>query len=113
MAGGIANNGMTDAERAAIDVNGQEHAYRVIGSQIQVAGWTIYSALIWSLKLSVLFFYLRLTVRSDDPAPWPNRPSRRRQLTRPCIDRKDWVGGTGSGFTSDSDWCSQLSSRRS
>lgn len=35
---------------------------RVIGSKIQVAGWTIYSALIWSLKLSMLYFYTRLTV---------------------------------------------------
>lgn len=36
---------------------------RVVGSKIQVAGWTIYSALIWSLKLSMLYFYTRLTVR--------------------------------------------------
>ncbi|KAG9496075.1 hypothetical protein J7337_012651 [Fusarium musae] len=34
---------------------------RIIGSKIQVAGWTIYSALIWSLKLSMLYFYTRLT----------------------------------------------------
>ncbi|KAH7375416.1 hypothetical protein B0T11DRAFT_293106 [Plectosphaerella cucumerina] len=69
MAGGIANNGMTAAERAALSLESEEHAIRSdpetqrFGScaQIQVAGWTIYSALIWSLKLSVLFFYLRLT----------------------------------------------------
>jgi hypothetical protein len=38
------------------------HGYRVIGSKIQVAGWTTYSVLMWSLKLSMLAFYLRLTV---------------------------------------------------
>lgn len=36
---------------------------RVIGSKIQVAGWTTYSLLIGFLKLSVLAFYIRLTVR--------------------------------------------------
>lgn len=35
---------------------------RVLGSQIQVAGWTVYSMLIWCFKLSMLFFYVRLTV---------------------------------------------------
>lgn len=35
---------------------------RIIGSKIQVAGWTVYSALIWALKLSMLAFYVRLTV---------------------------------------------------
>ncbi|PKY07657.1 hypothetical protein P168DRAFT_295382 [Aspergillus campestris IBT 28561] len=34
---------------------------RVIGSKIQVAGWTTYSVLIGSLKLSMLAFYIRLT----------------------------------------------------
>ena len=37
---------------------------RVIGSKIQVAGWSAYTALIWCLKLSMLSFYIRLTVRS-------------------------------------------------
>jgi hypothetical protein len=35
---------------------------RVIGSRIQVAGWTTYVLLIGSLKLSMLAFYVRLTV---------------------------------------------------
>ncbi|KAH7139583.1 hypothetical protein B0J13DRAFT_596686 [Dactylonectria estremocensis] len=30
-----------------------------------IAGWTIYSSLIWSLKLSMLFFYTRLTDSVD------------------------------------------------
>ncbi|KLU87037.1 hypothetical protein MAPG_06043 [Magnaporthiopsis poae ATCC 64411] len=58
---GLANNGMTDEQRMRIDVNGKEHELRVLGSQIQVAGWTVYSTLIWCFKLSMLFFYVRLT----------------------------------------------------
>ncbi|KAK7429438.1 hypothetical protein QQZ08_004030 [Neonectria magnoliae] len=58
---GLANNGMTDAQRFALSPDDQEYQFRVIGSKIQVAGWTTYSALIWSLKLSMLFFYTRLT----------------------------------------------------
>ncbi|KAF4964559.1 hypothetical protein FSARC_7518 [Fusarium sarcochroum] len=61
LAHGLANNGMTDAERAALSPSSQEYDFRIIGSKIQVAGWTIYSALIWSLKLSMLYFYTRLT----------------------------------------------------
>lgn len=39
-----------------------DSTYRVIGSKIQVAGWTTAACLLWSLKLCVAFFYLRLTV---------------------------------------------------
>ena len=35
---------------------------RVLGSKIQIAGWTTYAALINSLKLSMLAFYVRLMV---------------------------------------------------
>ncbi|KAB5535367.1 hypothetical protein GE09DRAFT_359052 [Coniochaeta sp. 2T2.1] len=58
---GLANNGMTDAQRAALSPGDPEYNFRLIGSKIQVAGWTVYSALMWSLKLSMLFFYTRLT----------------------------------------------------
>ncbi|RSL44830.1 hypothetical protein CEP53_011051 [Fusarium sp. AF-6] len=61
LAHGLANSGMTDAERVALSPNDPEYQFRIIGSKIQVAGWTIYSALIWCLKLSMLFFYTRLT----------------------------------------------------
>ncbi|RAQ58108.1 hypothetical protein COH20_007687 [Aspergillus flavus] len=61
VAHGLANNGMTDAQRAGLSLDDSEYRYRVIGSKIQVAGWTTYSALIWSLKLSMLAFYVRLT----------------------------------------------------
>ncbi|TLD28589.1 hypothetical protein PspLS_04054 [Pyricularia sp. CBS 133598] len=60
VAKGFANNGMTPEERANLDPNGPEYGFRIIGSQIQIAGWTMYSTLIWSLKLSMLFFYMRL-----------------------------------------------------
>ncbi|KPM36929.1 hypothetical protein AK830_g9632 [Neonectria ditissima] len=61
VAQGLANNGMTDDQRLALSPSDREYELRVIGSKIQVAGWTTYSALIWSLKLSMLFFYTRLT----------------------------------------------------
>ncbi|KAH9894724.1 hypothetical protein F4778DRAFT_784147 [Xylariomycetidae sp. FL2044] len=32
-----------------------------LGSKIQLAGWSTYSALLWSLKVSLLVFYIRLT----------------------------------------------------
>ncbi|KAK4184399.1 hypothetical protein QBC35DRAFT_506056 [Podospora australis] len=61
LAHGLANNGMTDAERAALLVTDPEYDMRVIGSQIQVAGWSCYSTLMAALKFSMLVFYLRLT----------------------------------------------------
>ncbi|KAG8416250.1 hypothetical protein J3458_006846 [Metarhizium acridum] len=61
IAHGLANNGMSDAERVALSPSDPEYQSRVIGSKIQVAGWTTYSLLIGFLKLSVLAFYIRLT----------------------------------------------------
>ncbi|KAJ2893054.1 hypothetical protein MKZ38_009074 [Zalerion maritima] len=61
LAFGLANNGMTDAERAALSPSDPEYEFRIIGSKIQVAGWTIYSTLMCCLKLSMLIFYIRLT----------------------------------------------------
>ncbi|GJD04707.1 kinesin-like protein [Colletotrichum higginsianum] len=34
---------------------------RVVGSIIQICGWSSYSVLLWALKASLLVFYLRLT----------------------------------------------------
>jgi len=62
LAHGLANNGMTDAQRAALLPDSPEYMMREAGSKIQVAGWSSYSTLITALKLSMLFFYLRLTV---------------------------------------------------
>ncbi|KAJ3566091.1 hypothetical protein NPX13_g7265 [Xylaria arbuscula] len=61
LANGLANNGMTDAERMALSVDDPEYQMRVVGSKIQLAGWSIYSSLMCFLKLSVLVFYIRLT----------------------------------------------------
>ncbi|KAI1424340.1 hypothetical protein F5Y12DRAFT_462697 [Xylaria sp. FL1777] len=61
VAHGLANNGMTDAERLALSPNDPEYHNRVIGSKIQLAGWSVYSALMCFLKLSMLVFYIRLT----------------------------------------------------
>ncbi|RYP57263.1 hypothetical protein DL770_010703 [Monosporascus sp. CRB-9-2] len=61
LAHGLANNGMTDAQRAALSPSDREYDMRVIGSKIQVAGWSCYSTLMVVLKFAMLFFYLRLT----------------------------------------------------
>jgi hypothetical protein len=60
---GMANNSMTDEQRAALSPSDTEYQLRVVGSKIQVAGWAIYSTLITFLKLSMLAFFIRLTVR--------------------------------------------------
>ncbi|KAJ6789417.1 hypothetical protein PWT90_03647 [Aphanocladium album] len=59
-ADGMANNGMTDAQRANLDPGSDEYMKRVIGSKIQVAGWSTYVCLMTGLKLSMLFFLTRL-----------------------------------------------------
>ncbi|KAH6879308.1 hypothetical protein BKA58DRAFT_453594 [Alternaria rosae] len=58
---GLANDGMTPNERDALSQDDPEFNMRVIGSKIQVAGWTTAACLLWSLKLCVAAFYLRLT----------------------------------------------------
>ncbi|KAI1179288.1 hypothetical protein F4777DRAFT_575318 [Nemania sp. FL0916] len=61
VAHGLANNGMTDAQRLALTPDNPEFHMRVVGSKIQLAGWSVYSSLMLFLKLSVLVFYIRLT----------------------------------------------------
>lgn len=58
---GLANNGMTDAERIALSPDSEEYRLRVNGSKTQVAGWSTYTLLLWLLKASMCTFYLRLT----------------------------------------------------
>ncbi|CAH0053856.1 unnamed protein product [Clonostachys solani] len=58
---GIANNGMTDAQREALSTDDPEHKLRVIGSIIQLCGWNSYSVILWAFKASWLVFYIRLT----------------------------------------------------
>ncbi|SPQ21357.1 7631b3e2-02ea-4778-971f-d3d7b935ac79 [Thermothielavioides terrestris] len=65
LAHGLANNGMTDAQRAALSPDDPEFGLRVLGSKIQVAGWSCYSTLMLALKFAMLSFYLRLTSGLD------------------------------------------------
>ncbi|TDZ28980.1 hypothetical protein C8035_v007300 [Colletotrichum spinosum] len=59
---GLANNGMTDEQRMALDPNSEEFMLRVNGSKTQIAGWIIYSCLVlWPAKAAMCTFYLRLT----------------------------------------------------
>ncbi|OLN86690.1 hypothetical protein CCHL11_03875 [Colletotrichum chlorophyti] len=67
---GLANNGMTDDERVALSLTDPEYQLRIIGSKIQIAGWTTYSTLMVLLKLAMLVFYLRLTAAVSLPIIW-------------------------------------------
>ncbi|KAK3988495.1 hypothetical protein QBC44DRAFT_100121 [Cladorrhinum sp. PSN332] len=59
---GLANSGMTDAEREGLDPGSEEYGLRVNGSKTQVGGWCTYTFLLWVIKASICTFYLRLTV---------------------------------------------------
>ncbi|OJD19222.1 hypothetical protein AJ78_00835 [Emergomyces pasteurianus Ep9510] len=61
LAKGLANSGMTDEQRAELSPDNPEHGLRVLGSKIQICGWTTYGLLLWSLKASLLVLYTRLT----------------------------------------------------
>ncbi|KAH6649351.1 hypothetical protein F5144DRAFT_616551 [Chaetomium tenue] len=58
---GLTNSYMTNEERAALSPDSEEYAHRVIGSKIQVFGWTLYAASLWCIKACVAIFYSRLT----------------------------------------------------
>ncbi|KAK4442079.1 hypothetical protein QBC34DRAFT_313847 [Podospora aff. communis PSN243] len=58
---GLANNNMTEKQRAALDPNSEEWLLRVNGSKTQVAGWSVYTFLLWVIKAAMCSFYLRLT----------------------------------------------------
>lgn len=57
----LANDSMTDEYRMNLDPASREYWLRQLGSKLQIVGWSGYTALLWTLKLSVLVFYLRLT----------------------------------------------------
>ncbi|OAA73380.1 hypothetical protein ISF_00281 [Cordyceps fumosorosea ARSEF 2679] len=61
VAHGLANSGMTEQDRAALAPDNPEYRLRVIGSKIQVAGWTTYGTVLWLYKTCMLIFYTRLT----------------------------------------------------
>lgn len=58
---GLANNAMTDKQRASLSPNSVEYGLRVGGSKIQVVGWSLYTLLLWLLKTCMAIFYSRLT----------------------------------------------------
>lgn len=58
---GLANNNLTDEERAAIVPGSQEWNWRVGGSKIQVMGWSLWTGVLWILKICMTIFYSRLT----------------------------------------------------
>lgn len=58
---GLANNGMTDEQRRTLDPTSQEYEFRVNGSKTQLVGWSLYTLLLWTLKLCMIIFYQRLT----------------------------------------------------
>lgn len=65
---GIANDGLSDVQRAALasDPDGQEFRLRRFGSMAQVAKLFIYALVLWTLKASLLYnFAIRLTVGSS------------------------------------------------
>ncbi|CAG8018255.1 unnamed protein product [Penicillium nalgiovense] len=58
---GLANNAMTDEERKNLSPDSEEYRLRVGGSKVQVAGWSLYTLLLWLLKTCMAIFYSRLT----------------------------------------------------
>ncbi|KAK3352509.1 hypothetical protein B0T25DRAFT_186916 [Lasiosphaeria hispida] len=58
---GLANNAMTDEQRAALDPSSEEHLLRVNGSKTHVAGLLLYTTLLWLLKGCWTVYYARLT----------------------------------------------------
>ncbi|KFH45158.1 hypothetical protein ACRE_040410 [Hapsidospora chrysogenum ATCC 11550] len=67
---GLGNSGMTDEERANLDPNSEEWDLRVKGSQTHLAGWLIYTAILWTIKICWLFFYKRLAGGVDVMTFW-------------------------------------------
>ncbi|KAL4901492.1 hypothetical protein BDW74DRAFT_83853 [Aspergillus multicolor] len=58
---GLTNSYMTDAARAALDPTSKEYYNRQMGSKIQIAGWSLYTMVLWLIKGSLAVFYSRLT----------------------------------------------------
>ncbi|KAI4250853.1 MAG: hypothetical protein LQ352_005209 [Teloschistes flavicans] len=59
---GLANNSMTDEQRRTLSPDSPEHGLRVGGSKLQLIGWSLYTLLLWLLKLCINIFYTRLTL---------------------------------------------------
>ncbi|KKY14193.1 putative short-chain dehydrogenase reductase sdr [Diplodia seriata] len=65
---GLANNGMTDDERAALDPSSHEASLRRGGSKAQVIGWCLYTFVLWLLKICMNACYSRVTYVDAIPA---------------------------------------------
>ncbi|KAF4962635.1 hypothetical protein FSARC_9305 [Fusarium sarcochroum] len=65
IAKGLANNSMTDEQRASLHPDDREYQLRVMGSKIQLVLWATYSSLLWVLKAAICTFYYRLTKDLD------------------------------------------------
>ncbi|KAL1966218.1 hypothetical protein VTN77DRAFT_4770 [Rasamsonia byssochlamydoides] len=58
---GLANNNITDEQRASLDPHSEEWRLRVNGSKTQLLGWLVYTVLLWTLKSCWTIYYSRLT----------------------------------------------------
>lgn len=58
---GLANNAMTDDQRAALDLDSEEAMLRVNGSKTHVIGLLLYATLLWLLKGCWITYYIRMT----------------------------------------------------
>ncbi|KAI9872230.1 MAG: hypothetical protein M1830_001881, partial [Pleopsidium flavum] len=58
---GLANSGMTEAQRATLDPSSGEYRLRINGSKTHVVGWFTYTTLMWLLKGCWVIYYSRLT----------------------------------------------------
>ncbi|KAI2465734.1 hypothetical protein F4781DRAFT_12963 [Annulohypoxylon bovei var. microspora] len=58
---GLANNALSDEQRAALDPQSLEWHLRVNGSKTHVVGLLLYTTLLWLLKACWLVYYSRLT----------------------------------------------------
>lgn len=52
---------MTDEQRRSLSPDLPEYGLRVDGSKLQLIGWSLYTLLLWLLKLCINIFYTRLT----------------------------------------------------
>ncbi|KAI1759234.1 hypothetical protein GGR53DRAFT_166490 [Hypoxylon sp. FL1150] len=66
----LANNDMTDAERAALDPASEEYYLRTSGSKTHVVGLLLYTTLLWLLKACWLVYYARLTAGVNNMKRW-------------------------------------------
>ncbi|KAM7187482.1 hypothetical protein V8F33_011222 [Rhypophila sp. PSN 637] len=57
---GLANNGLTQEQRRALDQKSQEYRDRVNGSKGHLAGWQVYVFVSWAVKTAWFVFYQRL-----------------------------------------------------